>query len=150
MATSQEAEAWAEEVRRRRVGGQDPLAVAMANTAAAHRASVAIAAGTDTEGLGMAFGQSLHRELALLVAAGLTPVEALLAATAVPGTWLEAGLGTVTAGALADLVLVERRPWEQIEDVARVKMVVQRGMVTFPMDGSPRGHEGSDHLVRTG
>lgn len=87
----------------------------------------------------MAFGRSLHRELALLVAAGLAPTEALRAATAVPGAWLQAGagLGTVTVGAPADLVLVEGRPWERIEDVARVRMVVQRGAVTLPMGDSP-------------
>ncbi|HZU19085.1 MAG TPA: amidohydrolase family protein [Candidatus Dormibacteraeota bacterium] len=140
MATSREAEAWAAEARRRRGDDQDSLAAATANAAAARRAGVTIAAGTDTQGPGMAFGRSLHRELALLVAAGLTPAEALRAATAVPGAWLQAGagLGTVTVGAPADLVLVEGWPWERIEDLARVRTVVQRGVVTALAAGSPR------------
>jgi imidazolonepropionase-like amidohydrolase len=139
MATSREAEAWAEEARRRRASDEDPLAAAIANTAAAHRAGVIIAAGTDTQGPGMAFGRSLHRELTLLVASGLTPAEALRAATAVPGAWLaaETGLGTVTAGAPADLILVEGQPWERIEDVGRVRTVIQRGVVTVPAASGP-------------
>jgi len=101
------------------------------NVKAALEGGVRIGAGTDCQGLTMSFGRSLHRELELLVAAGLTPAQALLAATrdAAVALKVEKVLGTVEPGKWADLVLVAGRPWERISDTQHVRVVVQGGCV---------------------
>ncbi len=73
-----------------------------------HKAGVPILAGTDAPNPGTAHGVSIHRELELLVASGLTPSEALTAATVTPAE--KFGLedrGRIAAGKRADLVLVK-------------------------------------------
>jgi hypothetical protein len=80
-----------------------------------HAAGVPVLAGTDAPNPGTAHGASMHRELELLVRAGLTPSEALAAATSVPAE--KFGLddrGRVAVGLRADLVLVEGRPDEDV------------------------------------
>jgi imidazolonepropionase-like amidohydrolase len=70
-----------------------------------------VLAGTDASAPTVAHGASLHQELALLVEAGLTPVEALAAATSVPvEVFGLADRGVVAAGRRADLVLVDGDP----------------------------------------
>jgi enamidase len=103
------------------------LKLLQANVARAHAAGVRIAAGTDTQGVNMAFGESLHWELELLVEAGLTPPEALRAATGV--AWEMLGVGVLQPGAPADLVLVEGDPLTRIGDVRNVRVVIQGGRV---------------------
>ncbi len=74
-------------------------------------AGVPILAGTDAPNPGTAHGPSIHRELELLVKAGLTPAEALAAATSVPAKIF--GLkdrGGIAPGLRADLVLVKGDP----------------------------------------
>jgi len=79
----------------------------LGNVAAAHAAGWRILAGTDASMPATAHGASLHHELELLVDAGLTPTEALRAATsATAETFSLDDRGRVVAGARADLVLV--------------------------------------------
>ncbi len=74
-------------------------------------AGVRILAGTDAPNPGTTYGASLHGELELLVKAGLTPIEALKAATSVPVATFEiAGRGRIQPGYAADLVLVSGDP----------------------------------------
>ncbi len=85
-------------------------------------AGVPILAGTDAPNPGTAHGASMHGELALLVEAGLTPTEALAAATSVPARLF--GLtdrGRIAPGLRADLVLVEGDP---TVDVAHTRAIV--------------------------
>lgn len=91
------------------------LANAVAAVAALRRAGVPILAGTDAPAPGLAHGVSLHRELELLVRAGLTPVESLAAATSEPARAF--GLrdrGRIAAGLRADLLLVNGDPTTNI------------------------------------
>ncbi|MCJ7611685.1 MAG: amidohydrolase family protein, partial [Candidatus Aminicenantes bacterium] len=79
-------------------------------------ARVPILAGTDTSNPGTAFGAALHGELDLLVKAGLTPSDALRAATSLPAE--KFGLkdrGRIKPGFKADLVLVEGDPTQDIK-----------------------------------
>ena len=92
-------------------------------------AGVPILAGTDA---GVPFslpGWSLHDELALLVAAGLRPVEALAAATRGPAEYLGRGdrLGTIAVGRSADLVLLRHDPLEDIRHTRAIEAVILRG-----------------------
>jgi hypothetical protein len=92
-------------------------------------AGVGLMAGTDV-GLPYLFpGFSLHDELALLVEAGLTPLEALQAATrnTVQAVGLGADLGTVEVGKLADLVLLDADPLAAIMNTTRIAAVVAKG-----------------------
>jgi predicted amidohydrolase YtcJ len=74
-------------------------------------------------------GISLHRELVRLVEAGLTPLEALQTATLNPARVLDLGdsLGPVEAGKLADLVLLDANPLEDISNTRRIRAVVADG-----------------------
>lgn len=87
---------------------------------------VTLLAGTDNAG---GPGEGLHRELELLVEAGLTPAEALEAATLSAATILgrQADLGTIEVGKIADLVLLEGNPLEDIGNVRRIATVIQGG-----------------------
>ena len=97
----------------------------------ARKAGVRIASGSDTGVPGTAFGQNAE-ELAHLVAHGLAPSEALLAATRDAASvlgWREQ-LGTLVAGRLADLVLVDGDPLEDIAVLQRgIQLVVKGGAV---------------------
>ncbi len=74
-------------------------------------------------------GFSLHAELAILVAEGLTPLEALRAATVNPAKAFHAtdSLGTIAPGKLADLVLLEANPLEDITNTEKIFAVVANG-----------------------
>ncbi len=90
-----------------------------------------IMAGTDLGSSGIIPGRSLHDELTLLVAAGYAPVEALRAATINPATYLQAAdsLGQVTGGYVADLVILQGNPLEDIRNTRRIVAVVRAGAV---------------------
>ncbi|MCO1658838.1 amidohydrolase family protein [Pseudonocardia humida] len=92
-------------------------------------AGVPLLAGTDTGTAYLLPGFALHEELALLVRAGLTPAEALRAATLEPARHLgrEADLGTVEEGKVADLVLLDADPLRDIANTTRIDSVVARG-----------------------
>jgi hypothetical protein len=94
-----------------------------------NRAGVPLLAGTDTPGFDRVPGFSLAEELALLVRAGLTPMEALQSATRNAARFLrmEDSLGTVEPGKVADLVLLDANPMDDIRNVHRVHSVMLRG-----------------------
>jgi len=93
------------------------------------RAGVLLLAGTDTGNPFCFPGFSLHEELALLVKAGLTPTESLRAATLNPAKFfgLDQKLGTIEQGKLADLVLLEANPLEDIRNTQRIDAVIMNG-----------------------
>lgn len=96
---------------------------------AMRRAGVEVMAGTDTPNPYALPGFGLHDELALLVRAGLTPLEALQAATINPAKFLgrEKDLGTIERGKLADLVLLDANPLEDISNTKKINAVVLNG-----------------------
>lgn len=100
-----------------------------------HRAGVPIGAGTDTP-IALAIpGYSLHNELAVLVAAGLTPREALEAATIQPARFfsLDDEMGSIAAGMRADLVLLHANPLVDIRNTKTIDRVIARGRL-MPVD----------------
>jgi len=96
-----------------------------------YRAGVPILAGTDTGAAYTFAGFSLHDELALLVEAGLPPAGALRAATLGPAELLGAtdSLGTVGAGKVADIVLLEANPLEDIANTRQIRAVIANGRI---------------------
>jgi len=98
--------------------------------AAAQRAGVGLLAGTTGEEPYFNVpGFGLHDELAMLVQAGLTPLEALQAATLNPARFLrkEEDLGTIAPGKFADLVLLNANPLQDISNTHKIAAVVYRG-----------------------
>jgi imidazolonepropionase-like amidohydrolase len=99
------------------------------NAFALHRAGVPIFVGTDSSILGNIAGSSIHEEMRLLVEAGLPPAEVLLGATARPAAFLfrEPEIGTVEVGKVADLVLVDGNPLDDITATKRIAAVIRAG-----------------------
>jgi imidazolonepropionase-like amidohydrolase len=96
-----------------------------------NRAGIEILAGTDSAGPFVYPGSSLHEELALLVEAGLTPMQALRAATSNPARFMgkQKEFGTVEPGRAADLVLLNADPLSDIHNTRKIEAVIQRGVL---------------------
>ena len=93
------------------------------------KAGVGILAGTDDSNPYVMPGFSLHDELRLLVESGLTPMQALQAATLNPAKFFNqtASFGTVEKGKFADLVLLNANPLEDIRNTTKISAVVVNG-----------------------
>ena len=96
---------------------------------AMQKAGVGILAGTDTGNPHCIAGFSLHEELQLLVKAGLTPLESLQAATSNPARFInnETDFGTLKAGKLANLVLLDANPLDNIANTKKISAVILDG-----------------------
>ncbi len=99
-----------------------------------HKAGVRIMAGSDFSDWALVPGIDLHNELALLVEAGLTPMEALQAATLNPAKFLGKAdtYGTIQIGRAADFVLLGMNPLEDISHTRKIFAVVLGGKF-FPL-----------------
>ncbi|MDI9938742.1 amidohydrolase family protein [Rhodococcus sp. IEGM 1351] len=113
------------------LGSPGSIGHAIEATRRMHEAGVDILAGTDAAGIGVvgtAHGVSMHGELELLVRAGLSPVQALRAATSLPARRF--GLsdrGRIAPGLQADLLLVEGDPTEEITATLSIAGIWRRG-----------------------
>ena len=92
-----------------------------------HRAGAGLLLGADSPQVFNVPGFSLHRELDVLVAAGLTPYEALRTGTVAVAEFLGSNTGTVAVGREADLVLLDANPLEDIGNSRRIHGVMLRG-----------------------
>jgi cytosine/adenosine deaminase-related metal-dependent hydrolase len=103
---------------------RDRTAIAVASRL--HRAGVVLAAGTDAPMPNVWPGWSLHDELGLLVEAGLTPTEALRAATLAPARLLGIAdeTGSVAPGMRADLLLLDADPVRDVGALRNIRAVV--------------------------
>jgi imidazolonepropionase-like amidohydrolase len=128
-------------LREQRQGGRE-------NVRRLHEAGVTILAGSDAQP-GVLPGAGLHRELALLVEAGLTPAQAIRSATLAPARFLERtddpDVGWVKEGKRADLLLVEGDPTRDIGAVSRIRGVILGGarVERFPLGGAHRSQSTS-------
>lgn len=119
---------WAQET----VTGNDPMAAAIGPTLQgslklvkdAYEAGALITAGTDT-----LIATNLHSEIAAYVDGGLTPFQALQTATVNSAKSLNLDAGTLEAGKLADIVLVEGDPRQDISATFNVRKVIVNGFV---------------------
>ncbi|MDY0963071.1 CIA30 family protein [Massilia sp. CFBP9026] len=104
------------------------LAAPKAVTATLRKAGVPILAGTDAGNAGTLYGISMHRELAALVEAGLSPAEALAAATSAPAAAFRLGRrGCIVKGCKADLLLVDGNPAADIRATRHIVEVWKDG-----------------------
>ena len=96
-----------------------------------HEKEIPIMAGTDCPIFFLTPGLSLHEELKLLVDSGLTPLEVLKSATILPARYFELDheLGLINEGYLADFVLLNSNPLEDISNTKDIDMVIKNGDV---------------------
>ena len=96
-----------------------------------NKQGVKILAGTDTPIGFLTPGFSLHKELELLVESGLTPLQALRAATITPAEFfnLEDKMGTVEVGKFADLVILNNNPLNDIKHTQDIHAVILKGHI---------------------
>jgi imidazolonepropionase-like amidohydrolase len=91
-------------------------------------AGVTIALGDDTGIENTFYGYGEHRELELMVAAGMTPMQAIVAATKTPAELLRLDrLGTLARGKSADFIVLDANPLEDIRNTKKIARVYQRG-----------------------
>ncbi len=109
--------------------GKRDFAKSLELVSAMHRAGVPMMAGTDTGDDYVLPGFALHDELALLVRAGMSPLEAIQSATLNPARFLglEATQGTIQKGKLADLVLLTANPLTDIQNTQKIEAVILKG-----------------------
>jgi imidazolonepropionase-like amidohydrolase len=112
-----------------------------------HEAGVMILAGSDTQP-GVFPGAGLHRELALLAQAGLSPLEVVRAATLYPARFFaqseDPPFGAVRVGKRADLVLVNGNPLDRIAAISDLRAVILEGV---PLLRIPVTAAGEDDAV---
>ena len=94
-----------------------------------HQAGVPVGAGTDAPINLSIPGYSLHSELEMLVRAGLSPLEAIGAATLKPAEYfsIQDEMGSIDVGKRADLVLLDANPLLDISNSKRIDMVFSGG-----------------------
>lgn len=110
------------------------------------RAGGKVFAGTDASGSASLPGASLLQELELEVDAGMTPLQAIRSATAVPAEMIHVDykLGTLKPGKIADLVILDADPLADIKNVRKIRTVVKDGKVvdtSYHRDYSPAFNE---------
>jgi len=96
-----------------------------------HGAGVNIAAGTDSGTPGVVIGKGLHKELELMVEAGISPMEAIIAGTrnAADNMAKASELGTIESGKLADVIAVFGDPLKDIRNTREIKLVIRDGEI---------------------
>ena len=94
-------------------------------------AGVLLAAGTDAPYPGVFQGEGVHREMELLVEAGLTPLQAITIATSNAARLMDAEgeWGSLEPGKVANLIVVDGRPDKNISDTRKIDTVILRGHV---------------------
>jgi enamidase len=92
---------------------------------------VNIAAGTDSGTPGVVIGKGLHKELELMVEAGISPMAAIMAGTrnAADNLGKLSDLGTIEPGKLADIIAVSGDPLKDIRDTREIKLVIKDGKI---------------------
>jgi imidazolonepropionase-like amidohydrolase len=99
-----------------------------------HRGGGMVLAGTDCPNVAIVSGYSIHRELELLVRAGLSPMDAILAASRRPAERLRQThvFGAIAPGLSADLLVLEADPLADIRHTRRIERVIARGRMYEP------------------
>lgn len=99
-----------------------------------HREGVPIVVGSHSNAPHAPRGLAYHREMELLVEAGMTPMEVLVAATRTGSQFFqrERDLGTIKEGKLADLVIIDGNPLEDIRTTRNVETVIVDGKLVDP------------------
>jgi len=102
--------------------------IAKDNVRKLHQANVPILAGSDAPNPGTAYGATLHKEMELLVASGLSPMEALKAGTSGASTYFNLPkTGHIQEGMPANIILINGQPDLNISDSAKIDTIFLNG-----------------------
>lgn len=114
--------------------------IAEENLRTLFEAGVPVALGTDAGIGGLVHGDASLREIELFVEAGLSPADALIAATvnSARALGLSEDRGTIEVGKRADILLIEGKPWENIGDVRNISLVLVDGVTVFDAANPPK------------
>ncbi len=111
-------------------GGAESRRLRLRNAKRMFDAGILLVAGTDTPAPGLFFGEGLHRELELLVEAGLTPLQAISTATRNAAALMQADdWGTLEPGKRADVLIVDGDPAANIGDTRNIAVLLQGGRI---------------------
>lgn len=115
------------------------LLILQDNLRRAASAGVPLAVGSDVNNPSVFPGYSTHEELELMVEAGLTPAQALSAATVGGAAFLEreSSLGKIAPGYGADLLILDRNPLESIRNSRSIHAVIHRGVLVDDVVAEP-------------
>jgi imidazolonepropionase-like amidohydrolase len=107
---------------------RNQLPTIQANLQKVCESGIAIGVGPDTGVMGAFPGIAVHREMELMVQAGISPAEVLVAATKTAAEYLgEQSLGTIEQGKAADVVIIAGNPLEDIKHTRNIEMVIKEG-----------------------
>jgi imidazolonepropionase-like amidohydrolase len=108
--------------------------VMAANLRTVWNAGIPVAMGTDAGNPGTLHGPGVFREMALMAEAGLTPLQVLRSATVngARAMRMEADLGRIAPGRLADLVILDADPLASVANLSHVREVMKDGKVFSP------------------
>ncbi|HKD54300.1 MAG TPA: amidohydrolase family protein [Steroidobacteraceae bacterium] len=109
--------------------------VPMQNLMTVWQAGIKVVMGTDAGNIGTLHGPSVFREMTLMQSAGLTPLQVLRSATVNGAATLGmSDLGTVSAGQLADLVILDADPLADVGNLSRGSLVIRDGRTFTPAE----------------
>jgi imidazolonepropionase-like amidohydrolase len=114
----------------------EPPTIAKANLRKLEEAGIPVVMGTDAGNIGTLHGPSVFREMRMMAQSGLTPLQVLRSATttAARTMGLEDRSGEVTSGKLADLVILDANPLEDVGNLAKVHRTIKGGVVYDPRE----------------
>jgi imidazolonepropionase-like amidohydrolase len=103
-------------------------------------AGITVVMGTDAGNIGTLHGPAVFREMEMMVQAGLTPLEVLRSATSngAKALGMEDEVGAIAPGRLADLVVLDADPLEDIVNSSRIRLVMKGGAVVVQDAAPPR------------
>ena len=114
-----------------------PSDVELGNLRKVWDAGIPVAMGTDAGNIGTLHGPSVFREMQLMTQAGLTPLQVLRSATTNGAMAMGRDVGAVTAGKLADLVILDADPLADLQNLSRIHRVIKDGRVFAPQELRP-------------
>jgi imidazolonepropionase-like amidohydrolase len=118
---------------------QNDMATGLANLGVVFRAGITVATGTDAGNPLTLHGPSLYWEMQEMQAAGMSPLDVLVASTRNGALAMgRTDVGTLAAGKLADLVVLGADPTADIRNVEQVRYVMRGGALTVPELVRPR------------
>jgi len=109
-----------------------PSATALANLQKVWDEGITVAMGTDEGNIGTLHGPSVFREMTIMAQSGLTPLEVLRSATTNGAKATGREVGAITAGKLADVLILDADPLANLENLSRINRVIKDGRVYSP------------------